>query len=83
MDFTVVNAVLVLMGLAAMGLSPLAARLNARSFPIPSPRVTYAASLISQIITGILLIVLGLRGLILNCPPLPIEQMPDRCRWWK
>ncbi|MGC9084517.1 MAG: hypothetical protein ACP5ME_15255 [Anaerolineae bacterium] len=81
MDFTVENAVLVFMGLIAIGCSPLTARLNALSFPFPSPRASYIASLISQIVTGILLIVLGLRGLILNCPPFPIEQMPDRCRW--
>lgn len=81
MDWTIENAVLLLMGLAAIGLSPLTARLNARSFPFPSPRATYVASLVGQIVTGILLIVLGFRGLILNCPPVPIEQMPDRCRW--
>jgi len=80
MDFTIENAVVVLIGLVAIGFSPLTARLNARSFPFPSPRAVYIGSLISQVATGTLLIVVGIRGLILGCPPVPIEQIPAHCR---
>ncbi len=80
MNFTTENVALLVIGLAATGFTPLIARLNARAFPYPSPRVTYIVTAVSQIATGLLLIALGLRGLILGCPPFPIEQMPAHCR---
>lgn len=77
----VLNLVLLLAGLASIVSAPAISRLNARVFPFPSHRIAYVVDLAAGITIGIVLIVLGLRGLILNCPPFPIEQMPDRCRW--
>lgn len=82
MDFTIFNLLLVGIGLLTAVFAPAISRLNARSFPVPSYRVAYVAGLATGIILAILLVVLGLRGLILGCPPFPIEQMPERCRWW-
>lgn len=80
-DFNVLNLVLIIAGLASIVLTPAISRLNARVFPFPSYRVAHAVDLAAGLTIGIVLIVLGLRGLILNCPPFPIERMPDRCRW--
>lgn len=82
-SFNVINGVLLLAGLMSLVGVPVLSRLNARAFPFPSYRIAYTVDLVAGITIGVLLMVLGLRGLILNCPPFPIEQMPDRCRWWK
>lgn len=79
--FNVLNLVLILVGLVSIVFAPAISRLNARAFPFPSYRSSYVAGVAAGITIGVLLIVLGLRGLILSCPPVPIEQMPDRCRW--
>lgn len=77
----VLNLVLLLAGPASIVFAPAISRLNARVFPFPSYRISYLAGIATGITIGVTLIVLGLRGLILNCPPFPIEQMPVRCRW--
>jgi len=79
-DWNIINLILLLAGLASLGLAPFISRLNARVFPFPSYRVAYAVDLAASITIGILLLILGLRGLILGCPPFPIEQMPAHCR---
>ncbi len=81
MEDIVINIILLLAGLVSIIFAPAISRLNARAFPFPTHRISYIVSIATGITIGIILIVLGLRGLILNCPPFPIEQMPDRCRW--
>jgi len=79
MDFIVLNLFLIVIGVGTIVLSPITSRLNARSFPVPNYRIAYFVSLSGQITTGLLLIFLGGRGLLLNCPPFPIEGAPPHC----
>jgi|YNPMSStandDraft_1061717.scaffolds.fasta_scaffold198949_2 uncharacterized membrane protein len=78
---SILNLALVLIGLTCLVLTPAISRLNARAFPFPSYRISYVAGLAAGVTISIVLIALGLRGLILNCPPFPIEQMPAHCHW--
>ena len=54
-------------------------RINARVFPYPSYKISYVTGMATGITISVILIGLGIRGLVLSCPPLPLEGAPPHC----
>jgi len=73
------NIFLITIGVLTLIFTCKISHINARAFPYPSYKISYVVGIATGITISMILIGLGLRGLLLNCPPFPIEGAPPHC----